>query len=256
MKTTSSEHLLHCCSSHREERMGYFLTAFQPIVDCQKNVIVGYEALVRGQNEEDADTVIASVKKDSRYAFDQMCRVRAIENASRLGLELLLSINFLPNAILHPEQCLQATLAVADRFRFPTENIIFEFTEVEAIEDVSGMLEIIRTYQNLGFKTAIDDFGSGYSGLGLLADLQTDIVKLDMSLIRHIHQDPVRQCILKHSLNMMNELNIDVIAEGIESKEEMLWLKRAGIRFMQGFYFAAPEINRLPLVDSQVFVGE
>ncbi|MDW6005370.1 EAL domain-containing protein [Vibrio mangrovi] len=254
MKSKSSEHQLYSGPCQSEENMGHFLTAFQPIVDCQEKRIVGYEALVRGQNNEDADVVIASVKNDSRYAFDQMCRVRAIENASRLGLDLLLSINFLPNAIVHPEQCLQATLEVAGRFKFPTENIIFEFTEVEEIEDISGMLEIIRTYRDMGFKTAIDDFGSGYSGLGLLADLQTDIVKLDMSLIREIDKDAIRQCILKHSLSMMNELNIDVIAEGIESKEEMLWLQQAGIRFMQGFYFAEPEINRLPLVDSEVFI--
>lgn len=87
----------------------------------------------------------------------------------------------------------------------------------------------------------------------MLADLQTNIVKFDMALIRNIHSDIVRQTIFSHTLSMLNQLNIDVIAEGIESKQEMRWLRSVGVRFMQGFYFAKPEINALPLIDTRLF---
>lgn len=228
--------------------------AFQPIVDCLEQRVIGYEALVRGSDDQDAEFVINSVNKKNRYAFDQMCRAKAIEHASQLGMQdKFLSINFLPNAIHNPEQCIAATLEVAKKYKFPFENIIFEFTEAEKITNIESIKQIINTYKVLGFKTAIDDFGSGYAGLSLLADLQTNIVKFDMALIRNINSDTVRQTIFSHSLNMLNQLNIDVIAEGIESKQEMRWLRSVGVRFMQGFYFARPQVNSLPLIDTSLF---
>jgi EAL domain-containing protein (putative c-di-GMP-specific phosphodiesterase class I) len=223
--------------------------AFQPIVNCIEQRIVGYEALVRGSNNESAETVIAKVTKKDRYTFDQLCRHRALENASRLGLDLMLSINFLPDALINPRRCVQSTLDVAQHYNFPPHNIIFEFTEVEKMRDAAHVANIIKTYKALGFKTAIDDFGAGYSGLSLLADFQTDIVKLDMSLIRNIHQDNVRQIIVNHALYLFKELGIQVIAEGIESVEEMSWLRSSGIELMQGYYFARPLTGLLPLVD-------
>jgi EAL domain-containing protein (putative c-di-GMP-specific phosphodiesterase class I) len=228
--------------------------AFQPIVDCLERRVIGYEALVRGSEDQDAEFVMSSVTKQNRYAFDQMCRAKAIEYASQLGMQdKFLSINFLPNAIHNPEQCISSTLEVARKFNFPFENIIFEFTEAEKFTNLDSIKQIINTYKVLGFKTAIDDFGSGYAGLSLLADLQTNIVKFDMALIRNIHSDIVRQTIFSHTLSMLNQLNIDVIAEGIESKQEMRWLRSVGVRFMQGFYFAKPEINALPLIDTRLF---
>lgn len=101
----------------------------------------------------------------------------------------------------------------------------------------------------MGFKTAIDDFGAGYSGLNLLADFQTDIVKLDMALIRNIDTDTGRQTIVTHTLNMLRELGVRALAEGIESEEEYRWLKAAGVELMQGYYFAKPGFESLPEID-------
>ncbi|GGB48743.1 hypothetical protein GCM10011607_06320 [Shewanella inventionis] len=101
----------------------------------------------------------------------------------------------------------------------------------------------------MGFKTATDDFGSGFSGLNLLADFQTNIIKLDMGLIRNIHTDKTRQVIVKHCLAMMHELNITALAEGIETIEEYLWLKSIGIDLMQGYLFAKPGFESLPDID-------
>jgi EAL domain-containing protein (putative c-di-GMP-specific phosphodiesterase class I) len=223
--------------------------AFQPIVNCIEQRIVGYEALVRGSNNENADIVMAKVTKQNRYSFDQLCRNKALEDASRLGLDLMLSINFLPNALANRRHCVESTLEVAQRYNFPTHNIIFEFTEVEKMRNAVNVANIIKTYKQLGFKTAIDDFGAGYSNLSLLADLQTDFVKLDMSLIRNIHQDHVRQTIVSHTIYLFKALGIQVIAEGIETQEEMSWLRSSGIELMQGYYFARPLTGLLPLVD-------
>lgn len=126
---------------------------------------------------------------------------------------------------------------------------MFEFTEVEKIEDSELIKSIVEYYNKLGFKTAIDDFGSGYSGLGLLADFQTNIVKFDMGLIRDIDKDRARQSIIKNCLNIFRELNITPLAEGVETKEEFIYLRESGIELMQGYLFAKPGFECLPQVD-------
>ena len=228
-----------------------FTMAFQPIINCQSNTIYGYEALVRGLNNESAYSIISQVNDDNRYTFDQLCRIKAIALASKLGINTMLSINFLPNAIYKPERCICTTLEAAKKYNFPTTNIMFEFTEVEKIEDSSHVERVVSYYQELGFKTATDDFGSGYSGLNLLADFQTDIIKLDMALIRDIDKDTKRQTIVRNCLNMFEELNIMALAEGIETVEEYHWLKSVGIELMQGYLFAKPGFECLPDVNFQ-----
>ncbi|MNP44356.1 Cyclic di-GMP phosphodiesterase Gmr [compost metagenome] len=108
---------------------------------------------------------------------------------------------------------------------------------------------IVDHYQALGFKTAMDDFGAGYSGLNLLADFLPDIIKLDMHLLRGIDQDPTRQAIVRHCLALFAELKITPLAEGIETREEMACLREMGISLMQGYLFARPGFETLPKVD-------
>ena len=226
-----------------------FSMAFQPIINCQSNNIFGYEALVRGLNGESAYSIISKVNESNRYAFDQLCRIKAIELAAKLGITSMLSINFLPNAIYKPERCIRTTLEAAKKYNFPIKNIMFEFTEVEKVEDTAHIKRVVDYYQSLGFKTATDDFGAGYSGLNLLADFQTDIIKLDMELIRDINSDKKRQLIVTHCLNMFKDLNITALAEGIETVEEYVWLKHAGVELMQGYLFAKPGFECLPNVN-------
>ncbi|MBH0026515.1 MULTISPECIES: EAL domain-containing protein [unclassified Pseudoalteromonas] len=226
-----------------------FSMAFQPIINCKTNLIYGYEALVRGLTGESAYSIISKVNADNRYAFDQLCRIKAIQLAAKLGITSMLSINFLPNAIYKPERCIRTTLEAAKKYNFPIQNIMFEFTEVEKIEDTAHIKRVVDYYQSLGFKTATDDFGAGYSGLNLLADFQTDIIKLDMALIRDINNDKKRQLIVTHCLNMFRDLNITPLAEGIETVEEYIWLKNAGVELMQGYLFAKPSFENLPEVN-------
>jgi EAL domain-containing protein (putative c-di-GMP-specific phosphodiesterase class I) len=228
-----------------------FTMAFQPIINCKTNDIYGYEALVRGLNNESAFSIISQVNEDNRYLFDQHCRIKAIALASKLNLESMLSINFLPNAIYKPERCIRTTLEAAQKYDFPANRIMFEFTEVEKIEDVDFIKNIVEYYKKIGFTTAIDDFGSGYAGLGLLADFQTNIIKLDMELIRNIDKDKARYSIVKNCLNIFHDLNITPLAEGIETIEEFICLRDLGIELMQGYLFAKPGFESLPKVNFQ-----
>ncbi len=231
-----------------------FSMAFQPIVDIRNGSVYAHEALARGPNGEGAGSVLAQVKDDNRYAFDQRCRVRAIELASELynpGDDVKLSINFMPNAVYEPRACIRLTLETAMKSGFPIDRIIFEFTENERI-DAKHILHILRTYRDMGFKTAIDDFGAGHSGLGLLTHFQPDIVKLDMDMIRGIDRDPVRRTIVKHTLSMLSDLSIMPICEGVETVDELSVLCDLGVNFMQGYLLAKPLFEKLAVPISPV----
>ncbi|GGD09166.1 diguanylate phosphodiesterase [Aureimonas glaciei] len=226
-----------------------FSMAFQPIYDVAVERVWGYEALIRGTAGEGAYQVLSQVQPEQKYLFDQSCRVKAIELASRLfprGNGLKLSINFMPNAVYEPAACLRATLSAARTFDFPRQAMMFEFTEAEEIVDTDHLRKIIAEYRRQGFITALDDFGAGYAGLGLLADFQPDLLKIDMKIIRGVDTDRARQAIVRAIVGVARELGITVLAEGIETEAEFLVLKAAGIALFQGYYFARPAFEALP----------
>lgn len=226
--------------------------AFQPIVDVAEREIFAHEALVRGVGGEPAGTVFEHVHAGNRYTFDQACRVKAIEWAARVGMDSRLSINFMPNAVYEPEKCIQTTLEAAEKFGFPTDRIVFEITEGERVDDAEHLDAIIRYYQSRGFLTAIDDFGSGYAGLSLLADFRSDLVKLDMGLVRDIDSRSGRQAIVKATLGVCDSLGIRAIAEGVETRAELETLRELGVDLVQGYLLARPAFEALPDIDWSV----
>lgn len=226
-----------------------FSMAFQPIVDVETGTPYAYEALVRGPNGDGAESVLSRVTPANRYAFDQQCRVKAITLAARAGLAergARLSINFLPGAVYSPAACIQLTLRTATAVGFPTDRLIFEFTENEEMADPDHVADIVATYRRMGFGTALDDFGAGHAGLNLLASFQPDWIKLDMALIRGIDASAPRRTIVDAVVKMCAALGVRLIAEGIETAEEAAALRALGIRYLQGFYFAAPAFESLP----------
>lgn len=226
-----------------------FTMAFQPIVDTRRRTVFAQEALIRGLDGAGAADMLAHVDDRNRYRFDQACRVKAVELAARLDIHSFVSINFLPNAVYRAATCIRATLAAARRYRFPTDRLIFEVSENEKMLDKGHLKDIFREYRRQGFKTAIDDFGAGYSGLNLLAEFQPDIIKLDMQLVQRIDRDPVREAIVGGILGVCGALGIEVIAEGVETPRELALLSDMGIHLFQGFLFARPGFEHLPEVN-------
>nr|WP_324258391.1 EAL domain-containing protein [Cellvibrio fontiphilus] len=246
-----------CDQCKNDEALGFdFTMAFQPIVNARDKNIFAHEALVRGPNNEGAATIFAQVNETNLYKFDQACRTKAIQLAAHLGMQSLLSINFMPNAVYRPELCIRATLAAAEKYNFPIEQIIFEITESEKVDDLAHVRNIVEYYRQRGFRTAIDDFGAGYSGLNLLAEIQTDLMKLDMALIRNIDQRRSSQIIVRGIMQVCRELNMQVIAEGIESYNEFSLLYDMGIELFQGYYFARPAFEALSQCDFEKLIPQ
>ena len=239
--------LRKACAACREPKAVPALSmAFQPIIDLEKHRIIAYEALVRGEGGESAAQMLQWAIGENIYAFDQACRVKAIEMAASLGIDRHLNINFLPNAVYEPRACIRATLDAAARTGFDPRRLTFEIVETERISDTPHLLNIITEYRKIGFRVALDDFGTGYSGLARLAELRPDVIKVDRCLVQDCDQDQVRLAIVAGVIALGTQIGVKVVLEGVERAGEVAALRAAGARFMQGFYFARPALAALP----------
>jgi EAL domain-containing protein (putative c-di-GMP-specific phosphodiesterase class I) len=241
-----------CADCQGDQRLDFEVRmAFQPVVDARDRSIYGYEALVRTAEGGSAGEVLAMVRPEQLYRFDQTCRVRAITTAASLGLQQRLFINFFPNAVYQPETCIRLTLLAAQMSGFPTANLVFEAAESEQVTDQAHVSRIFRDYRSRGFQTAIDDFGAGYAGLTTLAAFQPDLLKLDMALVRGIDGDPVRRAIVAGVAGMAAQIGSTLLAEGVETAAEYRTLRALGIDLFQGYLFGRPALERLePVPDA------
>lgn len=240
-----------CSACHDGQILPFdFSMAFQPIVNARERTVFAYESLVRGVDQQSAASVMSQLDDTNLYTFDQACRVKSIEWASRLKVNetpARLSINFIPNAVYRPEACIQTTIEAATRTGFPLDRLVFEVTEGEKIRDHAHLNNILQDYKRRGFATAIDDFGAGFAGLNLLASFQPDILKIDMELTRDIDSRPVSRTIVAAVLTVCRDLGIRPIAEGIETVAEFTVLQGMGIELFQGYLFARPQLETLPI---------
>lgn len=224
-----------------------FTFAFQPIVNVTTGSIVSFEALVRGNNNYSAQQVFQQVDDSNLYQFDEMLRLKAVPLAARLGIGCNLNLNLLPGSLTTSGTAISSTLAMAVQAGVPINLITLEITESEIIDNVEGFIQTINVHRSSGVSIAIDDFGAGYSGLNLLADFQPDSIKIDMSLVRSIDSRGPRQAIVRGIVRTCLDLGIDIVAEGIETENEYRWCYEEGIELFQGYFFAKPGFEQLPL---------
>lgn len=222
--------------------------AFQPIVDAVAHKVVACEALIRGPWDEPAWQVMNQVSPERLHLFDQEARMAAIELAGRLGVEYPLHLNFLPRTLDLTPKAVLATIEAARQAGIPPEHIILEVPEAEVIVERTRFAALFRDARSLGVGLAIDDFGATYASLTILDDLDPDQIKLDMRLIRGVERPGPRQAILRAARRACYDLDIDVIAEGVETLAEFQFLAGQRIRLFQGYLFARPAFEALPPV--------
>lgn len=223
-----------------------FSFAFQPVVDAVGREVSGFEALIRGIWDEPAWQVLQQVAPQHLNAFDQAARTQAITLAARLGIRGNLHLNFLPNALQDSPRTIFTTIDRAHQVGLPIHRIVLEVPERDVTENPSEFADLMREVRGLGIQLAIDDYGGGGSGLNLLADLEPDQVKLDMGLIRGIERHGPRQSIVRAIVSLCSELDIAVVAEGVETVPQYAWLVANHVRLFQGFLFARPAFEAFP----------
>jgi EAL domain-containing protein (putative c-di-GMP-specific phosphodiesterase class I) len=210
------------------------LTAhFQPIVNMKNNTIYGYESLARGVSDDGnliyPDTLFRWGREGNMlFYLDRACRETSLKTAAVKNISSKVFINFIPTAIYDPQHCLQSTVKWAKQLDFDPKNIIFEVIESDYVSDLDHLKKILDFYKSQGFMVALDDVGSGYSSLNMIAKLLPDIVKIDRDIIDHIDTNSVNQSIFRAIVQIAKDNNIIVLAEGIERAEEANFCAQEG----------------------------
>lgn len=223
-----------------------FLNAYQPIVDVSKNSVYAYESLVRGPKGQSPMSVFKSVPRDLTSHLDQSIREAAISRAVSLGLDTRLTLNITSECLVSDVEHTLKTLQHAESCGFPLDKIIFEISESDVIHGIPRLVDVLQEIHKTGATVALDDFGAGYAGLNSLIDVNPDVIKLDMHLIRDIDRSGPRQATIRALVSLSEELGIELIAEGVETQEEYAFLKYSGINLYQGYLFSRPATCELP----------
>jgi len=223
-------------------------TVFQPIISLRDGSILGHEALSRITYESEIknpDMLFTIAEEYNRlWELELLCRTTALEAAYKFMIppyNKKLFINVNPN-IMHDETYKKGfTKALLEQYEITPNNVIFEITERNVISDMTGFKTTIDHYKSQNFKIAIDDAGAGYSGLNLISDVNPNYIKLDMKLIRNVDEDSLKYALVKGMVEFSKASNIYLIAEGIETYEELNTLVILGVQYGQGYFIQKPD---------------
>ncbi|MBC8014583.1 MAG: GGDEF domain-containing protein [Sporomusaceae bacterium] len=226
-------------------------TVFQPIVSLVDGGIFGYEALSRGPQGsllEKPDTLFpAAAKFDKVWELEFLCRNQAFAKARELPADKMLFINVAPQIINDVRFQKGVTLEMLAQYHIAASNIIFEITEKNSIDDYRSFRRVLDHYSGQGYKIAIDDVGSGYSGLKMLAETRPHFIKIDMDLVRNIDKDALKQGLMKAFYEFSVLANMKIIAEGIETIDELNTIINIGIPYGQGYLLQRPAAEFLDI---------
>lgn len=225
-----------------------FTSHFQPIVDMKNNSIFGYEALIRGVHQDGSlmfpDEIFKkSERNNTNFKLDQICRETALKTAAAKRVNKKIFINFLPTSIYDPEFCLQTTVKWAKQLEFDPKNIVFEVVETEKVKDKEHLKSILKFYREKGFLIALDDVGEGYSSLNMIIDIKPDILKVDRNIVDNIQNDNMKKSIYKALRQISDESGIKLLAEGVETIEELDKIKELGVDYVQGYYYSRETVK-------------
>lgn len=211
--------------------------AYQPIVSWNRRTVFAYEALLRSREPmlPHASAILDAAERLERvHELGRTIRQRAIAPIERATGHLFIN--------LHPNDLLDDMLfSKGGPFSNVADRVVLEITERASLGHISDVPSRILSLRNAGFRIALDDLGAGYAGLTSFALLEPDIVKLDMELVRNLHREPTKLAVVRTMIAMCKELDILLIAEGVETAEERDELARAGCDLMQGYLFARPD---------------
>ncbi len=204
---------------------------FHPIVIAESGDVFGYEALARGMRRTLRNPMVmfeVAAEAHVMWELSRLCRARALEQIGRLAPGQLLFLNVEPHDFADPE-FREDNIADASR-------IVLEITERTAIKDYPKFRERMQEFRSRGFRVAVDDAGSGYAGLGSIANLEPDFIKLDSSLISGIDTSATKRNLVETMVRFANEQDAKMIAEGVERAEEFAVVQGLGVHLVQGFF--------------------
>jgi len=226
---------------------------FQPIMDLRSGEILGYEGLIRGPADSPLHSPINLFSAAERYGIsleiEMLSRQIVLETFAQLDLPGKLFLNVSPETLTHPRFTNGRTRDFMMEVGLAPERVIIELTENQPTYDFSKMCSALLHYRDMGFQIALDDLGEGFSSLRLWSELSPNFVKIDKHFVQGVDTDPVKLQFLKSIQHIAESCGTQVIAEGIETEEEMMVVKNIGIALGQGYFIARPSPTP-PLVAS------
>ncbi len=217
---------------------------YHPIVIASTKEIFGYEALARGRMRTLRSPEVmfdVAAEADMIWELSRLCRARAIEGMNtRLAPGELLFINVDPHDFADP--------AFTDQEVDEPSRVVIEITERTAIKDYPKFRDRLKAFREIGYRFAVDDAGSGYAGLGSIANLEPDFIKLDISLISAIDTNFIKQNLVQTMVKFAEDHGAQVIAEGVERAEEFKTVQELGVHLVQGFYLHRPQSASSPII--------
>jgi len=218
-------------------------TAFQPIVELEEGQVMGWEGLSRGPRGSDLEMPVVLFGQATRYGvteeLERACRRQAFVDWQVFRRPGRLFVNTVPATVRDTSFLGRGVLDYLGPELAPS-SVTLEITEQRVIENLNLYREAMHAFTDLGFSFAIDDVGAGYSGLETVAVLKPAYLKIDIALVRDVHQKKMSQQVVKAILDMGEALGATVIAEGIQSREEVDALRGLGVTWGQGYFYARP----------------
>lgn len=223
--------------------------AFQPIIETRSSEIFGFEALSRILGPTAfpniADLFTFAEKIGQLYPVETLCRRRAIQSFPAIQQKKeMLFLNINPKVLIDPKFAAGHTRKLLSELGLTPNNVVLEITEHSAIENFKSFGLALAHYRDQGFLIALDDVGAGYSSLQSIAELHPDFLKIDRSLISNINSDPIKWALLETFVTFSKRIGCRIIAEGVETAEEMQTVVQLGVDFIQGYFVARPELIR------------
>lgn len=225
-----------------------FVAYLQPKYNVEGNQIKGAEALVRwidaDGNMRATDSFIPLFEKNGfitkidTYIFETVCKLMRCRMDQ--GKDIVpISVN-VSRVHLFQDDFISKYEHIKESYHIPDKMLILEVTETIIAESVTRLHAIITRLHDAGFEIAIDDFGSGYSSLNILKELPVDVIKLDREFFSYVEDEKRAEVIINNIVKMVNELHIRSVAEGVETKKQLDFLKQAGCDLIQGYIYARP----------------
>lgn len=225
-----------------------FTLYLQPKYDIEKGTIIGAEALVRWISLEngfispgDFIPVFENngfVYEVDKFIWEESCRyLRKWLDEGREVHPISVNVSRID---LYVPKLVQHLVDLREKYQLPSQYLELEITESAYTEDPEQIITITRQLREAGFVILMDDFGTGYSSLNMLKDIQIDVLKLDMGFLKSSDYSAKGGNILTAILKMAESLKMQTIAEGVETKEQVEFLKSIGCRYVQGFYYSKP----------------
>jgi EAL domain-containing protein (putative c-di-GMP-specific phosphodiesterase class I) len=231
-----------------------FWSVYQPIVSLADRSVVAHEALLRGvvdgREVGGGDLFFVAEQAGWLHRLDRIGRESAIAGAVPwLGGDDLF-VNFNPASIYRPQVCLASTERVVHDTGIAPSQLVFEVVESHAIADRGHLVSVLEHYRSLGWRVALDDVGSGWSSLSLLAAVRPDVVKLDKRLVQELPDDGART-VLKAVTELAHQLGAVVVAEGVETERIADEVTALGADLGQGWLFGRPVRPQPPVEEAE-----